>query len=438
LGKEPKRRYASALALAEDLHRFLDGRPIEARRSTAAERVVKWARRRPVVAALSAGLAVGAVISLTIFSLLWVKADEAVSDRQNALNDLRTEQKKVDYHKNFVKARDAWTADDLNLARQLLDECDPDLRDDEWQRLHRASQALRHVWKGLKYPMVFVAFAPDNQTLVAWGNSGGYVMSLTAPDRPPVAFTAAPPYYGQACTCDGQAVFLTFLDRDNIDLKYCSLINGKELRTQSLKELGDLGFARLSPDAGRLALVRFNKKEIEVVDLRGGPSHKLALKCQGAPLPLDFSADGRWLVATTADGLYSWDLNSDKGPHLWDKRKLLSHPTVATNGTAAVTSQQIPSGPPEILLVDLPTGTLRHTLELQGVQHVALSLDGRALAVGGVEKPIQLWDVATGKPGLTLRGNPKGSISSAFSPDGKWLASADGDGTVRVWNIKQD
>src|SRR5262249_14067929 len=44
LRKEPQHRYASAAALAEDLRRFLDDRPILARPVGVTERVVKWVR----------------------------------------------------------------------------------------------------------------------------------------------------------------------------------------------------------------------------------------------------------------------------------------------------------------------------------------------------------------------------------------------------------
>src|SRR5262249_40940181 len=54
LQKTPARRYASGQALADDLGRFLDGKPIEARRVGVVERAAKWARRRPAVAALLA------------------------------------------------------------------------------------------------------------------------------------------------------------------------------------------------------------------------------------------------------------------------------------------------------------------------------------------------------------------------------------------------
>src|SRR5262249_51071841 len=54
--KAPLRRYQSAGALAEDLQRFLDGRPITARRATELERLWMWARRRPATAGLVAAL----------------------------------------------------------------------------------------------------------------------------------------------------------------------------------------------------------------------------------------------------------------------------------------------------------------------------------------------------------------------------------------------
>jgi serine/threonine-protein kinase len=65
LQKEPGRRYAGAAALAEDLRRFGEGRPIEARPVAHAERLWRWGRRNPTAAALLAtalalvGLALG-------------------------------------------------------------------------------------------------------------------------------------------------------------------------------------------------------------------------------------------------------------------------------------------------------------------------------------------------------------------------------------------
>src|SRR5207247_1323670 len=52
LAKQPRRRYATAEAFADDLDRFLGDRPIQARPVGVAEHALRWCRRRPLVAGL--------------------------------------------------------------------------------------------------------------------------------------------------------------------------------------------------------------------------------------------------------------------------------------------------------------------------------------------------------------------------------------------------
>jgi len=66
LEKEPRKRYASAEALADDLHRFLTAEPIHARPVGSWERAAKWARRRPALAAL---LGVSALFLLSLLGV---------------------------------------------------------------------------------------------------------------------------------------------------------------------------------------------------------------------------------------------------------------------------------------------------------------------------------------------------------------------------------
>lgn len=74
LEKEPSRRYTSAERLAEDLDRFLTHRPISARPASPLERLVRWSRRQPHVAVLSAALVLVIVAALTTLTLLWLGA----------------------------------------------------------------------------------------------------------------------------------------------------------------------------------------------------------------------------------------------------------------------------------------------------------------------------------------------------------------------------
>lgn len=70
LAKNPAGRYASARALAEDLDRWLHGEPIRARRMSVPERLWKWVRRRPLLAALWLALttAAGVITNLVVTS----------------------------------------------------------------------------------------------------------------------------------------------------------------------------------------------------------------------------------------------------------------------------------------------------------------------------------------------------------------------------------
>lgn len=66
LEKAPQHRYASALALAEDLDRFLRGEPITARPVLPPERLVRWLRRKPMAAALVGALVVMGLLALSL------------------------------------------------------------------------------------------------------------------------------------------------------------------------------------------------------------------------------------------------------------------------------------------------------------------------------------------------------------------------------------
>ena len=88
-----------------------------------------------------------------------------------------------------------------------------------------------------------------------------------------------------------------------------------------------------------------------------------------------------------------------------------------------------------IYLRDLDT--IENKITLSGhkrqVWSLAFSSDGKTLASGSFDQTIRLWDSHTGEHKKTLMGHTSLVRSIAFSPDGKTIASSSSDGTIRFW-----
>ncbi|MGD2116373.1 MAG: serine/threonine-protein kinase [Acidobacteriota bacterium] len=86
LARDPERRYATVGALADDLSRHLDGRPVSARPATVGYRLAKLVRRNPLTTGLSSALLVALVVFAGSMTLL---ADRLAEERDRALREQR-------------------------------------------------------------------------------------------------------------------------------------------------------------------------------------------------------------------------------------------------------------------------------------------------------------------------------------------------------------
>jgi tRNA A-37 threonylcarbamoyl transferase component Bud32 len=142
LEKDPRKRYASAGELAEDLRRFLGGEPVRARPVAALGRAWKWARRRPAVAALLLVSVVGPGV-LAIVVLLLTRG--AVERAEDMLTD-----RLLENDRTTAKLVASILDDELDIRIQQIEACAEDrdlqilLRDKPGAREELARLLVHH------------------------------------------------------------------------------------------------------------------------------------------------------------------------------------------------------------------------------------------------------------------------------------------------------
>jgi eukaryotic-like serine/threonine-protein kinase len=115
LQKEPRKRYATAKDMADDLNRYLNGEPIWARRTPLYERAVKWSRRNPTKATLSA---MGAVLTVSLIGAGWWYLDhKRTVERAAAHEEAALLKESAD---DLIRAQGAKSKNDLNQSQMIL------------------------------------------------------------------------------------------------------------------------------------------------------------------------------------------------------------------------------------------------------------------------------------------------------------------------------
>ncbi|MFO0948728.1 MAG: WD40 repeat domain-containing protein, partial [Planctomycetota bacterium] len=138
--QNPRQRYSSARDLADDLRRFLRGEPTLVRPLAPTERLVRWTRRKPILAAL---IAVSSLSLLTLIGVLsWSnvrlsKAYQQVVEKEAAARASALEARKRAYASDMRLIDDTWTKINNRQANDILDPYrpkpgEPDLRGFEW------------------------------------------------------------------------------------------------------------------------------------------------------------------------------------------------------------------------------------------------------------------------------------------------------------------
>jgi WD40 repeat protein/serine/threonine protein kinase len=399
LQKEPRRRYASAAALAEDLRRFLAHEPISARPPSLWYQGAKFVRRNKGPVGAAAGIVVsivaGAVVAV-FFALSEARqrhiaeADTARADA-NALQAeaAGNEAVREAYQARLAAALAALAEHNLEEAEYHLQAAPTRVRGWEWHHLNRRLVDISPVVvpKAGAYgaPIAFfpagerVVTQQDRQFHLVDARSGAILGRLPAGVRAWVSQTRSGP---QLVIHESERGPLAIVDQA-----------GKVRRTDLPFGPGLLHVA-VSPD-GALAAVYLQESggpaQVLLADLPSGrPRGKLPTPEGQVFWPHAFSPDGSRIA----------------GP--------------CTNGT--------------VILWDTATRTQKAVLRGHSgrVLSVAFTSDGRRLVSGSVDHTVRQWDIDTGALLDVRRGHTETVRDVAYSPDGRWIASASIDRTVRV------
>jgi serine/threonine-protein kinase len=178
LQKDPKKRYASAGDLAEDLRRFQAGEPIQARPVSRAERTLKWVKRRPTLAVLILLVTVAAVVA-AVGGAMYSARLRAERDRaernfgraRGAVDAMLTEvgEKQLADEPQMEKTRKVLLEQALDYYRQFLEEKsdDPVLRKD----MAHAQARVADIYRLLQDPQAEGAYDEAIALLAALADS---------------------------------------------------------------------------------------------------------------------------------------------------------------------------------------------------------------------------------------------------------------------------
>jgi WD40 repeat protein len=197
-----------------------------------------------------------------------------------------------------------------------------------------------------------------------------------------------------------------------------------------------------SSDGKMLVTAHISKGDVYVWGTETGKElPRLSKKAVGNVVAL--SPDGKFLYsAESSPGVIGGvrRRNLRTGEEQWFDPRRGSYEALAVSPDGSLVAA---GGPFATVLWDARQGTPKFELKGQPARALAFSPDGKFLAaVGGqgVHTPeastISLWNLGAKRLVRNLAGHQKRVLSIAYAPDGKTLASASVDGTIRIWDVE--
>jgi serine/threonine protein kinase/WD40 repeat protein len=396
LSKEPGSRYVSAGALASDLERFLNDRPIQARRNNAWERSWRWCRRNPALATLGTVVVVLLLAVATVSSISSVRLTAELKQREQAQiaerNARQSEQLHLwDAYLAEVRAR--------TVSRQVGH------RFAALETVDRASKLLDQIGR-----------TPERERQLR----NAAIAALTLPDLRQIRRIESPSASHLACALSANR-YVAALPAGDLSLRD---LDSREMLC--IKHRGTAVSPAISHD-GRY--VGINDSRGSKVWCIKGQEYTLAWEEVGAS-QLALAQDCRHAAVVGADRVMKWvDLDSGKV-----ERQLGSGVANSSFSFHEGTRRIAVVGEKNVLIISWETGEVLTELPLPtAIADVAWHPAGEHVAVSGVDDGVALWHVASGKRVLTYPHS--GVLKVYFVGRGDYLLTHNiWDSHLNLWN----
>jgi serine/threonine protein kinase/WD40 repeat protein len=397
--RDPAHRYQTPAELAEDLQRFLDDRPIRARRLSPVLRGWRWCRRNPAMALLVGTVAV-LLLAVTAgsWTALWRLQHEQDQTVQQLLRAEKAEQDNKDrlWDSYLAQAQARrWSGKPGRhfksleaLAEAAAIRATPELRNEAAACIPLVDVQLIRRWDGpVGQPRHF------DPTLERYArvDRGTVILYRTADDRELLRLTDGN-FGAVGFSPDGR--FLLAQVGDGPLHEIWEIEPQRKLMQVELPEPITAGPERWAfrPD-GRQFAVSTERGAIRLYDLPSGKKHVKELGLGSGKLGVIYHPQGHQLAV-----------------HNWESDRTLR-------------------------LVEIDTRrVVQRLVHKSDIYRAAWSPDGTTLAVPCENGSICLWDAQTGKQRAILERHQHAAIRCAFNHHGDLLASYGYDGAVRLWD----
>jgi serine/threonine protein kinase/WD40 repeat protein len=492
--KAPKRRYASAHDLADDLRRFLDGEPILARRMTVVEQTSKWVRRNPVVTALLALVLLTIGIAATGITWKWLEADaartvaeqketearaasreaeaqataaraaQAEADEQarqaqaargaaeESAAKARTEEAKAKaagrqaeialVSSQLSQAQLAYRLNDVGNSEKLLNRIDPVFRTWEWKYLKQRNQL--NLGTSLPYGNYgwSIQFHPDGEHLVTGSGNpfGDGVGELSfwrmGQEQPLWQMKSFRGIVRALATLPPEHRLVTLGTDTNgwftVDLMTREQIVGASASARTEGERGVTGLA-VNPTGTVVYLALPSEGKIVRFNPRTGQALPPDLTIPSGCQRLALRPDGQELAVMAPGALRLYDPQTWKLVRQWPVSETINDLTYSPSG------QRLAGvGGSTGRVWNPATGELLLTLSGHDsfVHQIRYRPDGRALVTTSTDRTVRHWDATSGVELANWRGHTGQTQGLAIHPNGRIAASASiQPAELRLWDL---